>query len=149
VVVESDDPALIALVQEWRWKELFWGRRAELPGRMRFRLFGHALYEKALRPFTGITGRGIVLPRALQVPGAGPAQDLAALDASLAAYLRDGERLRATRELAVVPVLGVPGWCPDNESGAYYDDAGYFRPARAGTARGRACVTPSAPARTR
>lgn len=29
--------------------------------RMRFYLFGHALYEKALRPFVGVTGRGILL----------------------------------------------------------------------------------------
>ena len=60
VIVASADDALTGYLRGWRWKELFWDRRALLLSRMRFYLFGHALYEKALRPFTGITGRGIL-----------------------------------------------------------------------------------------
>jgi hypothetical protein len=130
VVVASSDDDLLDLLQEWRWKELFWANRARLQARARFALFGHALYEKALQPFVGITGRGILLRVEPEWLAAPPPERLAELDARLAAHLADPSRLQATRELAVVPVLGVPGWSADNERESYYDNTDYFRPAR-------------------
>jgi hypothetical protein len=38
--------------------------------------------------------------------------------------------LTTPRELAVLPVLGVPGWCRDNEREGFYDNADYFRSGR-------------------
>jgi len=130
VVVASDDDSLLALLREWRWKELFWSERRRLAARMRFHAFGHALHEKALRPFHGITARGIVLKTAPELLTAPLTEQIAGLDARVAAYLADPGSLLATRELAVVPVLGVPGWCADNGREAYYDDRDYFRPGR-------------------
>jgi hypothetical protein len=130
VIALSSDPELLQMVRAWRWKELFWNSRARLVARMRFSLFGHALYEKALRPFTGVTGRGLLLGIEPAVLGAPLAERNAAVDSRAAAYLRDPASLAATRELAVVPVLGVPGWHADNEREEFYDDADYFRPGR-------------------
>ncbi len=130
VVVASGDEELLGLLQEWRWKELFWANRTRLQARMRFVLFGHALYEKALRPFAGITGRGVVLRTEPELLAAPLPERLAELDARLAAHLADPGRLLATRELAVVPILGVPGWSADNERESYYDNTDYFRPGR-------------------
>jgi Protein of unknown function (DUF3025) len=130
VIVASRDKELLRLLAEWRWKELFWVNRARLQARMRFILFGHALYEKALRPFLGITGRGILLdvePEWLAgPPGGAPGE----LDSRLAATIADPRKLSAARDLAVVPILGVPGWHQDNEREAFYDDQDYFRPGR-------------------
>src|SRR5882724_2053425 len=61
VAVLSSDAALLELVREFRWKELFWKRREEVRQRMRFFLFGHALYQKALDPFVGMTGKAVLL----------------------------------------------------------------------------------------
>jgi hypothetical protein len=130
VIVAADDDKLLACLREWRWKELFWSDRARLQARTRFIIFGHALYEKALSPFTGITGRGIVLKTEPELLAAPLPEQIAGLDTRIAAHLSDPGRLRATRELAVVPVLGVPGWCADNESEAFYDNLDYFRPGR-------------------
>jgi hypothetical protein len=130
VIVAADDDELLACLREWRWKDLFWLNRLRLQARMRFFLFGHALYEKALRPFTGITGRGIVLRAEPGLLAAPLREQLAVIDAAVAAHLSDPARLAATRELAVVPVLGVPGWCAGNERESYYDDVDYFRPGR-------------------
>ena len=130
VIVAADDDELLACLREWRWKDLFWINRARLQAQMRFFIFGHALYEKALRPFTGITGRGILLKTEPGLTAAPLREQLAAIDAGAAAHLSDPARLAATRDLAVVPVLGVPGWCADNESEGYYDDTDYFRPGR-------------------
>ena len=130
VIVTSRDKKLLGLLAEWRWKELFWVNRAQLHARMRFLLFGHALYEKALRPFIGITGRGVVLevePESLAGP---PGRALGEIDSRLAATISDSRNLGAARDLAVVPILGVPGWHPENEQESYYDNTDYFRPGR-------------------
>lgn len=128
VIVATCDGELEALLRAHEWKELFWRRRAGLDARMRFHLFGHALYEKALRPFAGVTGRGIVLrtdPGLLALP-IGP--QLADLDARVAAHIGEPRNIAGTRELAPIPILGVPGWSAENEREAYYDDTDYFRP---------------------
>ena len=130
VIVVSCDDGLLGLLREWRWQELFWTHRARLQSRMQFLLFGHALFEKALRPFLGITGRGILLktePGLLAQPFG---EQLAALDLRVAATISEPGNLTAPRELAVVPVLGVPGWHPDNGREEFYDEADYFRPGR-------------------
>jgi hypothetical protein len=128
VIVAAASPELIARLRAFEWKDLFWRRRDEVTRTMRFWLFGHALYEKALRPHAGITGRGIcfeVDAGFLQEP---PAVQLHELDRRLAAHISDPGRLSATRDLAHVPILGVPGWCAGNELESYYDNTDYFRP---------------------
>jgi hypothetical protein len=135
VVVASSDSELLEMLRQWRWKELFWTNRERLAARARFFLFGHAIYEKMLRPFLGITGRGILLDVTPELIAASPAAQLDAVDALVAARIADPASFAATRELAVVPVLGVPGWCVDNEREEYYDNTDYFRPARSGRKR--------------
>jgi len=130
VIVASCDDELLGLLRGWRWKELFWSNRTRLPGRMYFCLFGHALYEKALRPFLGITGRGILLKTEPALLAQPPGGQLAILDSQVAATISEAGNLTAPRELAVIPILGVPGWCPGNEQESYYDNTDYFRPGR-------------------
>ena len=134
VIVATSDSALAALLAGFEWKTLFWQRRAEVVRRMRFYLFGHALHEKALAPFTGVTGRGVIFEVADAFFALPLAAQLPALDARLAARISDAARFAATRELTPVPILGVPGWCEDNAREQYYDNLDYFRPARAGCA---------------
>ena len=130
VIVASSDGDLLQMLREWRWKELFWGNRERLRTRARFMLFGHALHEKMLRPFIGITGRGILLDANQGLLDAPLREQLAVIDEMAAACISSPDRFVATRELAVVPVLGVPGWCAENERESYYDNLDYFRPGR-------------------
>jgi len=130
VVMISADGDLLQMVRDFRWKALFWDNRERLLARARFFLFGHALYEKMLRPFKGMTGRGILLDVDPALFAASQREQLAVVDEKVAALLSDPACLASTRELAVLPVLGVPGWHAGNEDGAYYDDTDYFRPGR-------------------
>jgi hypothetical protein len=130
VIVASADAGLARLLLDWRWKALFWERRAELSRRVRFFLFGHALYEKALDPFLGMTARGLVLEVPAEVLDAPPAEQLAEVDRRAADRIADPLDFRTTRELAVVPILGVPGWFPGNDREDFYDNTDYFRPRR-------------------
>lgn len=135
VIVAASDDELLGLLREWRWKELFWARRPRLAAQMRFFVFGHALYEKALQPFIGITGRGLLFRAGPELLAAPLVEQIAELDSRVASRLSDPEKFKATRELAVVPILGVPGWCAANDREEFYDDTNYFRPGRKGVIR--------------
>ncbi len=130
VIVAARDRELLRQLADFAWKELFWRNRARVVAEMRFYLFGHALYEKALRPFTGITGRGILIEVDADFFAAPLPGQIARLDAMTAARLADPARLCSTRELAPVPILGVPGWCADNARERYYESPDYFRSGR-------------------
>jgi len=130
IVMAAADGDLLQMVLDFRWKELFWENRERLRARARFFLFGHALHEKMLRPFRGMTGRGILLDVEPGLLSAPLPDQIAVIDARVAARLSDPARLASTRELAVLPVLGVPGWHAEGENEGFYDDTEYFRPGR-------------------
>lgn len=130
VIVACADPELAGLLRDFRWKELFWSQRERVEASMDFFLFGHGLYEKALQPYVGMTGQGLLLPVEQAFFGWPAERRLAHLDELLAQYLAAPEHCRDTAELTPVPLLGVPGWTPDNDSPAYYDNTAYFRPGR-------------------
>ena len=132
MVVLSCNEHLLELLREFRWKELFWKQRNAVQADMRFMLFGHAMYEKALQPFVGMTAKSILL----HVPAAtlklqGDALN-DAVDHRLADYVADASQLTRGKSLSPLPVLGVPGWWPQNETASFYDDVSYFRPGRGG-----------------
>lgn len=130
VIVAYADAELAALLRDFRWHELFWQRRARVSSHMGFYLFGHGLFEKARHPYIGMTGQGMLLAVEPDFFGWPAAQQRVYLDRKLADYLQDPAHCRSTRELTPVPLLGVPGWSPDNESEAYYANTAYFRPGR-------------------
>lgn len=130
VVVLADDAQLLELIRGFEWKALFCGRRADCMTRLRVLPFGHALCEKALAPYRGITGHALlcaVQPGTLALGG--PAL-LAALDADLAQRIADPLLMASTRDLSPLPLLGIPGWCLDNADPSYYDDTRQFRQGR-------------------
>lgn len=135
VVALSSDAGLLDLVRGFQWKELFWTRRQEVRRKMRFFLFGHALYHKALDPFVGMTGKAVLLHVAddgfVRLP---LRAQVATADRMLAAHVWDRACMNHGRELSPLPVLGVPGWWAAGEQEGFYDDTGYFRPGRRGGA---------------
>jgi hypothetical protein len=130
VIVVYAYAELGALLRNFQWKELFWQRRERVRAGMKFYLFGHGLYEKALQPYVGITGQGLLLAVEQAFFSWQLAQQLAHLDTLLADYLAAPEHCRSTRDLSPVPLLGVQGWAADNDYEAYYDNTVYFRPGR-------------------
>lgn len=130
VIVACADDELAGLLQNFQWTELFWHRREQVQEKLGFYLFGHGLYEKALQPYIGMTGQGVLLA-VEQAFFSWPANSQRShLDNLLADYLAEPEHCRSTRELNPVPLLGVPGWSPENERASYYDNTAYFRPSR-------------------
>ena len=135
VIVACADPTLAGLLAAFRWKELFWARRAEAVAAMRFLVLGHAILERALAPYKGVTAKALVIDVAADAVALPPAAVLDLLDARAAEYFERPGALASTRALHPLPVLGVPGWTSENEDPSYYDDEKVFRPGRTG-ARG-------------
>ncbi|MBL8500059.1 MAG: DUF3025 domain-containing protein [Nitrosomonas sp.] len=125
VIVACSQAALIQLIRDFEWKELFWRQRKAVLSSMRFFVFGHGLYEKALNPYAGMTGKAVIF----NVPEVFFAQDLpvqlCAIDAMLELYLL--QTLSSSSDLVPVPLLGYPGWIGDNDSEVYYENKQYFR----------------------
>lgn len=126
VIVVSSDAGLSKLLQDFEWKQLFWRQREAVCAHMKFFLFGHGLYEKALKPYTGMTGKGIILAVEQDFFHHPLAAQLAAADSMLDNFLSGNDV--APVVLSPVPLLGYPGWSPDNANEAYYDNSQYFRP---------------------
>lgn len=137
IVVASADTELSALLLEFRWKELFWRRRAEVLRSMRFYVFGHAIYEKALEPCKGVTAKALILDVAPALFDASLALQLSQLDARAANYFSGTQALTSTRNLSPLPILGIPGWEPANACEGYYDDTAQFRPGRSSESAAR------------
>ena len=132
VIVACADAELAELLRNFQWRDLFWRRRTHVRSSMGFYLFGHGLYEKALSPYIGLTGQGLLLP-VEQIFFTWPhARQMAHLDELLAGYLTAKTHCLSTRELTPVPLLGVPGWAAENENAEFYDNTKYFRAGRHG-----------------
>lgn len=130
VIVPYADEELADLLKAFKWKELFWHRREQVERKMGFFIFGHGLYEKALNPYIGMTGQGLLLPVQKDFFSWTLPQQLTHLDDQLAIYLNDLSHCNDTRELSPVPLLGIPGWTDDNKNSNYYDNIDYFRSGR-------------------
>lgn len=126
VIVVSSDASLIGLLRNFEWQQLFWKQRSALLARMKFIIFGHGLYEKALNPYLGMTGKGVVLAVTRNFFSKPLSAQYTEIDSMLADCIL--QHLKACADLVPVPVLGYPGWSPDNEDKAYYDNHNYFRP---------------------
>jgi hypothetical protein len=103
------------------WQRLFVDLRP-LWAQARLELFGHALLEKLVAPYKSITAHVYAVPVPMGLEG----------DAAWDAWLADTLRLERLRHkpFTPLPVLGVPGWWPENEDAAFYADTGVFRPRR-------------------
>ena len=130
MVVLSSDDKLLELLREFRWKELFRVRRDRVQECVRFRIFGHAMYEKARAPFVGMTGKALLFNVPEEIIRLPACELNAAVDQLVATFAHDPGKLAHGQVFAPLPVLGVPGWWSQNESDEFYDNATYFRPGR-------------------
>ena len=101
------------------WQQLFIGLRPLWQDAQHI-LFGHALLEKLVYPRKQVTVHVYLAQPAIK--------SIAELDFWIAGDL-SAEKL-AGKPFTPLPVLGVPGWWPENEDFSFYDDAVVFRPLR-------------------
>ncbi|MGJ9420528.1 DUF3025 domain-containing protein [Massilia sp. CMS3.1] len=119
-----------ALVDELRahcWDAALFEKRAMFGPDAQLWLFGHALMEKLVAPRKPITAHTRIVFAQDDYFACEPAARRAWIDATVAQLLRE-EGLN-TASFTPLPVLGVPGWWPDQDQ-AFYLDTSVFRPRR-------------------
>jgi hypothetical protein len=145
VIALCRNASLGRLLETRQWKTLFSERRREAEDAIAFFVCGHAVLQKLLAPYPGITARVLIV-----------AYD-GTFDSTYDALCAEADRQAAQAldavatpaELPPLPLAGIPGWDPRNADPAFYDDARVFRPAHAATAAGNASTlsqSASAPA---
>jgi Protein of unknown function (DUF3025) len=115
-IVQCDDPGVVSLLKRFEWKKLFWENRERVVNAMRIMVFGHAVLEKALEPWPGVTCKAILVAASAR-PDAAARDWLARLPADA-----------SPRLMPPLPIFGFPGWHAENARAAFYDDTRYFRP---------------------
>jgi hypothetical protein len=128
VVRDSDDGrALADALRGHRWQEAFCQRRAAFGEDAQVWLFGHALMEKLVAPRKAITAHTRVIFAGDDYFAFAPDAQRAWIDDHEARALAT-EPLNTAR-FTPLPILGVPGWWPQQDQN-FYADASVFRPKR-------------------
>lgn len=119
-LVVSCDKLLLDLIRAHRWHELFWQRRKYTQENLKIIVFGHGLYEKALKPFVGITAQCLLLA----------VKDIRQLcaDELVARFLEQRSNNLTPKDLSPLPILGMPTWWEQNNDEEFYANTNYFRP---------------------
>lgn len=121
VIVISTDKGLIELLQDHQWKELFWYQREHVQQHMRCYVLGHSLYEKALKPYIGMTGSAHLLIMPADFLQLSLNEQIIHLDQRISEKIQN-------IHLSPLPVLGIPDWHEDNNQESFYENINYFRP---------------------
>lgn len=117
-IVLSRNADLLDLIRQHRWHELFWRQRESVERDLKVIVFGHGIFEKSLTPYVGLTAKCLLFIE----------KDSTPIDFVVDDFLNQrGADLRTT-DLFPLPLLGVPGWWPDNNDENFYANAKYFRP---------------------
>lgn len=113
-------------LREKRWQDLFVHQR-DLWAQARFFPIGHALLEKLVQPRKAITAHVICMPLE---HGSPPINAMTAADGWLSEQVLSVSCNLANKPYLPIPILGIPGWCDQNQNFSFYDDSLVFRAPR-------------------
>lgn len=130
VIVACARPELGQALDDMQWHTLFVDERAAWGKHISVHTLGHAIFEVGLQPHLGWCGKALLLPVDDAFFSASATAQRQQLDTMLAERLADDDWLASPRQLWPLPLLGIPGWWPDNENPAFYRNTDYFRPSR-------------------
>lgn len=141
LLVTSEHPAGEAwrtAIRQHQWHEAFQAQRSSFGNHAAVWLFGHALMEKLVRPYKSITAHAWLVTAPVVFFALSGQEQRAWLDQQVAGELAalsatdpgtdEADRVHP-RRFTPLPVLGLPGWWPQQDA-AFYDDAAVFRPRR-------------------
>jgi hypothetical protein len=110
-----------------QWHQLFVQERQQFIKHVEVFLFGHATMEKLVRPYKAITAHSLICWVEPHFHGMSDSEKCAQLDRQISTQLAQIELSPAV--FSPLPILGVPGWWP-NQTAEFYADATVFRTTR-------------------
>ena len=135
VIVAYEDEEDRELIQSFLWHDFFWKRRNGLRERMELFFWGHALLEKSMHPYIGMTGHGVFIPVKKSFFSFPIQQKVAYIDSKFLDIIRE-KVMVSVQDLSPFPILGFPGFFADAERESFYENTWYFRPGRKGKKQG-------------
>jgi len=123
-IIVSNDKNLLELIRNHKWHELFIDHQSQFKSNLECVIFGHAIFEKALNPYIGMTCHCILLNNDDMLNEVKQG-DFSALDSYLS-ELWINDIAFQPKKFHAFPVLGVPGyWKTQNYD--FYSNKKYFR----------------------
>lgn len=129
VIVVSRKKNLLELIENFQWGELFWENRKEFGSSIECFTFGHAMYEKALSPYIGMTANALLISVNEEFFNLNYENKLLNIDDIIIKKLNEENPL-SPKTLNPFPILGVPNWYEKNNSLDFYLNEKYFRKGR-------------------
>jgi len=125
IIVYSDE-IIPTLLNEFNWKELFITHRQDFSEKVECIVFGHAMYEKAIQPYIGMTSHCLLVKQPESFFELSTEYKNKILDEILSKKL-SSEKNWTTKSLQPLPILGVPEWHEENSNPNFYNNENYFR----------------------
>ncbi|NDP58076.1 MAG: DUF3025 domain-containing protein [Oxalobacteraceae bacterium] len=122
----SSDASLFAALRAHDWRSVFIDRRNDFGRTCEVYLFGHALMEKLVAPYKGITAHAWLVEVEGDYFDRPEAARMAHVDGVIAGQLTAALR---NRDYAPLPLMGIPGWVGAQDAD-FYADSSVFRPRR-------------------
>lgn len=127
VIICCSNPRLYELLQNHCWKELFYDEQDRIGKEIEFFIFGHGLFEKALIPYIGMTGKGMHLSTNQTFFSQSIEYKIGYMDHHIAEYCKRIQPQPGEKMLQPVPLLGVKDWYQGKQDVAFYQNKQYFR----------------------
>ncbi|MCW8909019.1 MAG: DUF3025 domain-containing protein [Gammaproteobacteria bacterium] len=128
IIIISDKEALLEMIRQHQWKELFVDNKDSFNKHIYCYVFGHAMYEKALAPYIGMTCQALLI-NSTELINSCRNNRLSDIDNTIADCW-DSHQITSTDDLNPFPLLGIPDLHKDNSEASFYDNTDYFRPLR-------------------
>lgn len=131
-VIVADDDRLLEMIYEHGWQTLFWDNNllwenmAQSGQHIQCYVVGHAMLEKALTPYIGMTAHCVLMKQDGDFFEKTYPEQLEAID-RLVSDRWITRIIQQPRDLQPFPLLGVPGWWHEPQDEVFYANADYFR----------------------
>lgn len=125
-VIVADNDKYLDLIRQHQWKEVFWENKEAWGEHVQCYVFGHAMHEKALTPYIGMTTHTLLIKKPAEFLHKRYLEQLKDIDQ----YVSDiwtYKKINKTKDLQPFPLLGVPGWCSKEQNETFYENSDYFR----------------------
>jgi hypothetical protein len=134
-VIVADDESILDLIRNHKWQDLFrnaelWDNKAAFGNHVQCYVFGHAMHEKSLAPYIGMTAHAVLIKQSSDFFQKDYSQQLREIDQIVSnAWLGkcSNVRIETPKDLQPLPLLGVPGWWSQKQDEAFYSNDEYFR----------------------
>jgi len=123
-IIISSNKTLLELIRKHQWKELFINHKQSFENEIKCVVFGHAIFEKSLTPYIGMTCHCILMEDEKLLKDA-QNSNYTNLDKHIAKLWKHTIASKAARFNAF-PILGIPDYWSD-QSNKFYSNDNYFR----------------------